>query len=91
MDIPDAAKLRELAAKPLSGRARVEIRGGKERSFDEEGFDVTGRLGKIWLPAGKRSASSTEARDRRQAFREQQIDLEDAVEAAGGQRGSAAA
>jgi hypothetical protein len=45
------------------------------------------RANKVWLPAGKRSANSREVRATQQELRAKQIDIEDAVEAAGGERG----
>lgn len=50
--------------------------------------EVARRATKLWLPEGKRSASTREAKAARDEIRSRQIDLEDAVEAAGGQRGA---
>ena len=45
------------------------------------------RISKKWLPLGKRIPSRADVRAAEQAFYANQIDLEDAVEAAGGKRG----
>lgn len=60
-----------------------------EKPYAGEAKELAARCGKIWLPLGKRDhPSSREQKAVRVAFREKQIDLEDAVEQAGGQRGS---
>jgi len=46
------------------------------------------RAKKIWLPEGKRPANGDDERRRREEFAARQVDLEEAVEAAGGARGS---
>jgi len=72
--VPTRDELFEMAARPIGAP------GEKPRS-------AAARTSKIWLPAGKRSATSADAKSARAEFRERQIDLEDAIEAAGGQRG----
>lgn len=78
--VTDRELLQRLADQPLG----LE---GMEAYIPGAAEEVGRRCQKIWLPAGKRSANSREGRAARQAFREQQIDLEEAVEAAGGKRG----
>lgn len=45
------------------------------------------RAAKKWLPGGKKSTVSAESKEAEKAFYERQVDLEDAIEAAGGHRG----
>lgn len=54
----------------------------------QEAREVARRASKIWLPNGKRSANTTEARDAAKAAKALNYDLEDAVEQAGGNRGA---
>lgn len=90
--VSDREILRELAARPIGGEgARCWQKAPHVWDANDEAREAAKRAGKTWLPAGKRSASSKEEREYRKAFREQQIDLEDAVEQAGGQRGHMAA
>ena len=88
MDNPTPEQLRKLAEMPLDGQYDdTEMRGETVRYF-RDGYDVTGRLGGKFLPCGKRDhPSSREQRKVREEFSAKQIDLEDAVEKAGGERG----
>jgi hypothetical protein len=74
--------LQELANRPL-GEAAIEA--GLETSMT-----ISQRCQKTWLPCGRRSAATPEARAAKREMAERQIDIEDAVEAAGGRRGSVA-
>jgi len=74
---------------PIGRRALQSGTDPMSPIFAPEALEAGRRASKKWLPEGKRSTSSREAKEARQAFYEQQIDLEDAVEAAGGQRGGA--
>jgi len=70
--------------------------GDRDLKPDKQGYihdpvavEAGRRAQKIWLPEGKRSTNGREAKEARQAFYKRQVDLEDAVEAAGGRRGGA--
>ena len=91
----DREVLQELAAKPI-GSAELQdeaqriahlAANGAKPHMTPELRETIDRTRKIWLPQGKRSAAEAN-RKAALAAREAQIDLEDAVEAAGGQRGS---
>lgn len=88
--------LQELVEKPIGSPALQEeaervaymAANGGTPIISAELAEAGQRANKKWLPAGKRSTSGPEARASREAFYERQIDLEEAIEAAGGQRGS---
>jgi hypothetical protein len=61
--------------------------GGTMRKPSPALAEAGKRAAKIWLPAGKKSARDAEQKAAEKAFYDKQVDLEDAVEAAGGKRG----
>lgn len=69
-----------LAARPLGVLT-------DDRDGELSGSAVGRRAQKVWLPDGKRSASGKEVRERESELRALNFDIEDAIEAAGGQRG----
>jgi hypothetical protein len=79
--------LRAMLDAPIGSRDLQSKDDPRAPVFLPEALEAARRASKVWLPEGKRSTNSKEAREKRQAFYEQQIDLEDAVEAAGGHRG----
>lgn len=93
--VTDRELLWELAQKPIGSPAlQAEaqsvahiVASGGTPSVSAELKEAGSRANKKWLPAGKRSTSGPEERAKREAFYERQIDLEEAVEAAGGKRG----
>jgi hypothetical protein len=76
--VPTRDELFEMAARPIApvdDTYNAKVEAGK-------------RAGNLWLPAGKMNPSATrEGKALRAEMRALQIDLEDAVEAAGGARG----
>ena len=77
----DLPSVHDLVLLPIGSSA------AQSQPTGQEARDYSRRASKIWLPRGKKSASTSEAKVRRAAQAAQQIDLEDAVEAAGGRRG----
>ena len=81
-----------LASKPLGDR-ELQAAGSwaptaEERAArDKELASFARRAQKVWLPEGKRSVVTKEAREAEAAIRARNFDIEDAIEAAGGQRG----
>lgn len=87
--VPTRDELFEMAARPIGdpelfGLAKNLLPGQKPHP---EVVEASKRACKLWLPAGKKSAVNVEAKEVRAEFDARQIDLEDAVESAGGQRG----
>jgi formate-dependent phosphoribosylglycinamide formyltransferase (GAR transformylase) len=76
--------LQELAAKPIG---IPEEMGTHDNGYTEACREAAQRAQKIWLPAGKRPILSPEGKAHVAALNESQTNLEDAVEAAGGERG----
>lgn len=88
--VSDREVLQELIAQPIGGR---ELMAGYNANslphiMSAEAMEAGKRANKFWRPAGKISTATPEAKARDKEMREAQIDLEDAIEAAGGQRGS---
>lgn len=88
--VPTREELFEMAARPIGDadlyqRAKSVLPGEKPHP---EVVEAAKRASKLWLPCGKKSAVNAEAKEVRAEFNARQIDLEDAVEAAGGARGS---
>jgi hypothetical protein len=84
-----------LAAKPIGSpelcREADNLKAAQERGVrvkpTGELAETIKRTSKLWLPEGKTSANSTEARAAERELKALNYDLEDAVEAAGGDRG----
>jgi hypothetical protein len=57
---------------------------------DPQALEAARRAQKIWLPEGKKKISAKDAKAAKDQFFAGQCDLEDAIEAAGGNRGKAA-
>lgn len=86
--VTDREILQELAERPIGGpECKIEFIGGELRP-NWEAKEASERARKVWLPAGKKTISRKDAAERAEAFYANQIDLEDAVTAAGGERGS---
>jgi hypothetical protein len=94
--VSDREILQELAAKPIGNEAlqeeaqrvaHIAANGGRPH-ISAELRETIDRTRKIWLPQGKRSAAEANKRAA-EAAAAVQIDLEDAVEKAGGKRGGA--
>lgn len=88
--------LQELAEKPIGSEelaaeannvAYLAAKGGRPK-VSAELRGAIDRTCKKWLPQGRRTVSRAEAKAAEQVFYANQIDLEDAVQAAGGTRGS---
>jgi hypothetical protein len=83
--------LLDLARTPIGSRElqdeadRKARRGIKPSAELQETID---RCKRKWLPQGKRTVSRADQREAEAAFYANQTDLEDAIEAAGGKRGS---
>jgi hypothetical protein len=71
-----------LAAQPIGDR---ELQTGIHCT-GPEAREAARRASKVWLPGGKTSA--TIARDAERELRVRNFDIEDAIEAAGGHRGT---
>lgn len=87
-------ELFEMAAEPIGNadlQREAEFIGTSGRKPSRELKEASARACKKWLPAGKKSTVSHESKEAEQAFYARQNDIEDAVEAAGGQRGSLSA
>lgn len=83
--VPSREELFAMAEEPIGNRER--LLAGKMTMLEKA--DAGKRASKFWRPWGITNKSATkEARAAQQALRETQIDLEDAIEAAGGERGS---
>lgn len=79
--VPSREELFAMAAEPIGDRQRCMTM--------QEKADAGKRASKLWLPWGITNKSATrEARAKQKALRESQIDIEDAIAAAGGERGS---
>jgi hypothetical protein len=90
-EVTDREMLAELVARPIGGKhIQGEDARGLETLYSAEAKEAAARANKRWLPAGKRSTRGPDEAASREAFYARQIDLEDAVEAAGGQRGGRA-
>lgn len=82
-----------LAAKPLGDR-EMQAAGAwaptaEERAArDKELASFAKRAQKVWLPGGKTSANTNEAREHERGLKALNFDLEGSVEAAGGHRGA---
>jgi len=92
--VTDREILQELAERPIGGRelqAQIEAnlsrlqRGSMKPTFEMK--EASERACKKWLPAGKKPTRGPQIAKAEEAFYANQIDLEDAVEAAGGKRG----
>lgn len=88
MQVTDREILQELADRPIGGAGIPACSGP---NFAPEAIEAARRASGIWLPMGKRSAATPELKARKKELREAQIDIEDAIEAAGGHRGTAGA
>lgn len=86
--VSDRELLRELAAQPIGSRDLDQFKDANGYITVPEAVEAGKRAKKIWLPSGKRSAADANRAAAKRA-REAQIDIEDAVEAAGGERGHA--
>ena len=83
--VPSREQLFAMAAEPIGDRVRCDA--GKMTAEEKAG--AAKRASKVWLPWGATNKSATrESRAAQAALRETQIDLEDAIAAAGGERGS---
>jgi len=90
MEVSTRDLLQELAAKPIGSPELFEEacrKGLTREKVSAELAETVLRTSKKWLPAGKRAPTTPESRARQKELASLQIDLEDAVEAAGGQRG----
>jgi hypothetical protein len=76
-----------LAAAPLGDRS-IQDKVGKD--FQKTKAAFAKRAQKVWLPAGKLSANTNAQREHERSLKALNFDIEDAVEAAGGQRGHSA-
>jgi hypothetical protein len=89
--IPTRDELFEMAARPIGGedvyRAAQKAVATKGKP-PAEVVEASKRASKLWLPAGKTSANTNAAREAEAAIKARNYDIEDAVEAAGGCRGS---
>lgn len=81
--IPTREELFAMAASPIGDKAALDA--GKMCAAEKAA--AAKRAQKVWLPLGKRSPVSREAKEAEKLIRANQIDLEDAVVAAGGERG----
>lgn len=78
-----------LAAAPIGGaELREKCGGGLVHVADPEAIAAAKRASKIWLPRGKSSANTNAAREVEREAKARNFDIEDAIEAAGGQRGA---
>jgi hypothetical protein len=87
--VPTREELFEMAARPIGSPdvqalAKAVLPGAKPPA---EVVEAARRASKLWLPAGKTSANTIEAREAEAVIRARNFDLEDAVEEAGGKRG----
>lgn len=95
--VTDAEMLQHLADQPIgspelqeqANRLAPQVADGALRKADipADLAETIKRTSKIWLPQGKKASGGPEAKEAEAAFYERQIDIEDAVEAAGGKRG----
>lgn len=87
--VPTREELFEMAARPIGGPDTFELAKavlpGEKPPL--EVVEAAKRAQKLWLPAGKTSANTTEAREAEALIKARNYDIEDAVEAAGGKRG----
>lgn len=80
--------LKALAEEPIGSKAlQARLPSNGQGHVPPEAKEAARRASKIWLPEGKRSTNSVETRQAKEEFFARQVDLEDAVEAAGGRRG----
>ena len=96
--VTDREILQEMLERPIgSPRLQAEIEANLPRLQREslkptwEMREAAQRASKKWLPAGKKPTRTPEIKAAEEAFYAKQIDIEDAVEAAGGSRGGTAA
>lgn len=85
----DRVTLQDLANQPIGGKHLQEEAERKVHTEEKRSPELVAtckRASKIWLPEGK-----TPPRQRKAEPSAAQIDIEDAIEAAGGTRGSRAA
>lgn len=83
--------LQHLAGSPLGAehlQDEAARKFGTEEKRSPELVEMCKRVGKKWLPLGKLPPKK---RQTKAEIAEHQIDIEDAIEAAGGKRGGAAA
>lgn len=87
-------ELFEMAAEPIGSPDLQRYADANREAFargalkpSPELKEAGERACKKWLPGGKKSPVSVESREAEQAFYARNFDIEDAVEAAGGQRG----
>jgi hypothetical protein len=91
--------LQELASAPIGScelqaqadrQHQAELRGASsKRARAPELTETVKRVAKVWLPQGRKVTSRQDSAEKIAAFNAKQIDIEDAIEAAGGQRGKA--
>jgi len=88
--VTDRELLQDLAARPLGTPELQKLASqySPDQTPPPELREVSKRCSKVWLPAGKRSSRGRGEREAEQSFYARQTDIEDAVEAAGGVRGS---
>jgi hypothetical protein len=82
--------LQSLAEEPLGGpdlQRLAENAARRQEKPPPAVRQMAKRINKIFLPRGKRTVRDADERQKQDDFAAKQIDLEDAVEAAGGSRG----
>lgn len=98
--VTDVEILQHLADQPLGSAElqqsadyyarQVQIGNMKQSDLPSDLQETIKRTSKLWLPQGKKATRTREALDAEREILARNFDLEDAVEAAGGQRGSIA-
>lgn len=77
-----------LAAKPIGDRELQHAGNNPEAvMMDPRLTAAAKRASKVWLPLGKQSANTNAAREAERELKARNFDLEDAIAAAGGERG----
>lgn len=77
-----------LAALPIGDREEQDKSNPGHRIATPTAIAAAKRAQKIWLPDGKTSALSRESRQAERDAKARNFDIEDAIENAGGKRGS---
>lgn len=85
--VTDREILQELADRPIGGpECEITFDRGEWKA-NAAAKEASDRARKIWLPAGKKPTRGPAVKEREDAIKASQTDLEDAVEQAGGERG----
>lgn len=87
MDVISREELFEMARAPIGDRSIQPADNPSAHCGSPEAREAAKRAQKLWLPRGKGSPVSREAKEAERELKARNFDLEDAIAARGGERG----